>query len=189
MRLPDFQLTRGSSIAESFLSLGIKTFADAAVYVREIPYGRNSNKTDRLLVLSENRGTCSGKHALLAELAHEHNQPIFLYFGFFKISKNTHPVVASVLSRHGLSYYPELHAYLMFDGKRYDFTGKQNPIEPTMDFLEEFRVQPSQVESYKEKAHKDFLVRWIDSEGLGASFTLEKLWMIREECIAARSEP
>jgi hypothetical protein len=35
--------------------------------VKNIPYGRNSNRTDFSLVISENKGTCSSKHAFLKD--------------------------------------------------------------------------------------------------------------------------
>ena len=184
----NFNLLPGTPISNEFLALSIPTFLDAALYVRELPYGRNSNKSNRLLVLSEKCGTCSGKHALLAELAIEHQQPIQLYFGIFKISKITHPVVASILENSGLDYYPELHAYLVSDGARFDFTGIQNTIEPKVEFLKEFPAEPNQVESYKEKAHKEFLAEWLITEKLSDQLNLEQLWKVREECIATRSD-
>ena len=183
----DFNLFTGSQVADCFLAKGVRTFADACLYIRNLPYGRNSDKSNRLLVISERRGTCSGKHALLAELAREQHKPFELYLGFFKISKDTHPVIAPILERNNLSYYPELHAYLVSFGVKYDFTGEPNPIHPTLEFLKEFPVLPTQVESYKERAHKEFLENWLITEGLHNRLTLQQLWNIREECIAARS--
>lgn len=183
----NFTITSGTPVSDAFLALGITNFLAASEYVRALAYGRNSNKSNRLLVLSEKRGTCSGKHALLAELAEENRQPFELYFGFFKISKDTHKAVAPILERNGLSYYPELHAYLVLDGRRFDFTGDQNPIEPQFEFLKEFPVKPDQVENYKELAHRQFLKEWLATERLSHRLSLDEFWKIREECIAARS--
>lgn len=183
----NFDLISGTSISDAFLSYGIKDFYSATKYIRELPYGRNSNKTNRLLVLTEQRGTCSGKHALLAELAQEQNKPFELYFGFFKISENTHPAVAPILEKYGLTYYPELHAFLVSNGVKYDFTGMESPIEPLIEFMKELPVRPDQVENYKEEAHKNFLASWLITEGLSNKFNLDQLWKIREECIKARS--
>ncbi len=37
--------------------------------VKNIPYGRNANRYNFSLVLSENKGTCSSKHAFLKDFA------------------------------------------------------------------------------------------------------------------------
>ena len=183
----NFELVPGTTISDAFMAKGVTDFLSAANHIRDLPYGRNTNKANRLLVLSEGRGTCSGKHALLAELAEEHLQPFELTFGFFKISTLTHPIVGPILEKHGLSYYPELHAYLVSNGSRYDFTGTENPVFPIFEFLKELPVKPAQVESFKEQAHKEFLTTWLRSEGLTHRLNLEQLWAIREKCIAARS--
>jgi hypothetical protein len=41
--------------------------------VKVIPYGRNLNRHDFSLVLSENKGTCSSKHAFLKDFADKNN--------------------------------------------------------------------------------------------------------------------
>ena len=37
--------------------------------IKNLPYGRNANRYDFTLVLSENKGTCSSKHAFLKDFA------------------------------------------------------------------------------------------------------------------------
>ena len=44
-------------------------------FVKQIPYGRNSNREDFSLVISENKGTCSSKHAYLKDFANRNNIP------------------------------------------------------------------------------------------------------------------
>ena len=41
------------------------SFEELIVKVKNLPYGRNANRYDFSLVLSENKGTCSSKHAFL----------------------------------------------------------------------------------------------------------------------------
>lgn len=108
----DFPIIPNTPIGKAFIDLGISTFSEACKYVRSLPYGRNTNRTDRLLVLEEQRGTCSGKHALLAELASEHGQSVDLMIGIFRMTKYTHPQVAPILEQYNLEYLPELHTYL-----------------------------------------------------------------------------
>src|SRR5438876_7957523 len=52
-----------------FRTAGIHDFVAAAHHIWELPYGRIADRNQLGLVLSEGRGTCSTKHALLAELA------------------------------------------------------------------------------------------------------------------------
>ena len=168
---------------------GISSFVEACEYVRLLPYGRNTNRTDRLLVLEEQCGTCSGKHALLAELALEHGQPIDLMIGIFRMTKYTHPQVSTILDQHNLEYLPELHTYFRIGGKRLDFTGIDSPIEPAVDFVTEKRIAPHQVEKFKTAFHKEYLGEWLKStEGLAKRFNPDSIWRIREMCIAARTK-
>jgi hypothetical protein len=62
LALPDFPLSEHEPLAQGFLALGLRSFVDAARYVWQLPYGRNSNRADFRLVLPEGRGTCSTKH-------------------------------------------------------------------------------------------------------------------------------
>ena len=52
--------------------------ASAVTYIRRLPYGRNTDRSDILRVLREGKGTCSTKHALLACLAQEQGIPLEL---------------------------------------------------------------------------------------------------------------
>ncbi len=47
----------------------IFTWNELTHFIRHLPYGRNSNRTDLSLVIKEQKGTCSSKHALLKEIA------------------------------------------------------------------------------------------------------------------------
>ena len=183
----DFVIKPAGRVSQEFLSRGINTFTSACRYVRALPYGRNSGRSNRLLVLIEGKGTCSGKHALLVVLAAEQDKPVELVLGIFRMTRLTTPPVQPVLERHELDYLPELHAYLRIDGNRLDFTGPENPVEPTYEFLVEQTIQPDQVETFKTGFHRAFLEDWLRSEGLDDRFDLESIWSIREECIPARS--
>ncbi len=188
MIIPDFPIhAAGGLVSPVFLAHGLKTFDAAALHVRSLPYGRNSNRTDRRLVLTEGRGTCSGKHALLAELAAEQRQPLELMLGFFRQVPENHPRVATVLRQHGLAWYPELHCYLRWQGQRLDFTGKSSPIEPDRELFDELVIQPDQVEDFKTEHHRRYLAPWLQREGLADHFDLEAIWAIREACIGART--
>jgi hypothetical protein len=59
-------------VTRLFRAAGIHDFAGAARHVLELPYGRIADRSKFWLVLEEGRGTCTTKHATLAELAREH---------------------------------------------------------------------------------------------------------------------
>ena len=73
--LPAKEITGAGIVSEKFLSLGVKTFVEACVYLHEIPYGYNSSKDDLMIVFKEKMGTCTTKHAAIATLAEELDLP------------------------------------------------------------------------------------------------------------------
>jgi hypothetical protein len=69
MRLPEAPIAASGSLAARFRQRGCTTLRQAAYQLYTLPYGRNSDRSDFLLVLSEGRGTCSTKHALASSRA------------------------------------------------------------------------------------------------------------------------
>lgn len=181
----NFQLTANCLVTNAFKLLNIYDFNTACVYVQNLKYGRISNPSDFTLVLHENQGTCSSKHGLLALLVDEHAQTeIHLMVGIFLMSAETHTAVEPVLEKYGLKSIPEAHAYFRFDNQRYDFTAKGKSIEIIEPFIvREQRCEPNQMIEWKPMIHKHYIEGWLKRQNV--SFTPEKIWEIREECIAA----
>lgn len=73
--------------------------------VKHIPYGRNSNRTNFSLVISENKGTCSSKHAFLKDFAIKNKIPnVQLIIGIYKMNElNTN--IGTTLSDNNISYH------------------------------------------------------------------------------------
>src|SRR5215472_5557110 len=92
----------------------VSSFRDAAHLVAALPYGRGSKRSDHLMVLFENKGTCSTKHGLLALLAQEQNLPIALYLGIYEMNGLNTPGVGPVLETNCLTAIPEAHSYLKY---------------------------------------------------------------------------
>src|SRR5919112_5265140 len=111
-RLPDFALDDGRPLGREFAALGLGSYREAARYVRSLPYGRNTDRSDWRLVLKEGRGTCSTKHALLAELAPENGRHVALMLGIYEMWEDNTPEIGAVLERHGLPCIPDAHCYL-----------------------------------------------------------------------------
>lgn len=176
-------------ITAAFLSLGKPDLSSAARYVYELPYGRNLDPGDPLIVLHEKRGTCSTKHALLRRLALEQGLNLSLFLGIYEMTERNTPGVGAVLQRHGLTFLPEAHCYLRFGETRVDLTSSSgDPREPITTFLHEEEIAPTQISHYKVGVHKNFLKKWIAGNDGLRGLPLEEVWKIREECIASLSQ-
>ncbi len=187
--LPQVALARPGALASRFAALGPRDLRAAARYVNALPYGRSSSRENPALVLDEGRGTCSSKHTLLALLAHEQGIAVELMLGIYEMREANTPGVGRVLERYGIPALPEGHCYLRYAGKRIDITrvvtGARAPIEP---FLYEETIRPEQVAEYKVELHRRFMRDWLARNPLAGNPNFERVWAIREECIAALSE-
>jgi len=187
--LPDVPLKPGGQTTAALIARGITNFRAASGYLYQLPYGRNSDRSDFRLVLSEGRGTCSTKHALLAELAQEQTIPVILTLGIYEMHGRNTPGVGVVLNRYGLPYIPEAHCYLAYEGMRIDITRSGvEPTDPIERFLYEEVITPEQIGEYKVRLHQRFLQRWITDQSLARGLSFTEVWKIREECIAALAQ-
>lgn len=177
----NFELNSVLPIGKSFHELDIHSFSDAMKYVKNLSYGRNSNREDFALVLNEKKGTCSSKHALLKSLAYENNHPeIQLMLGIFKMNGINTPKVKETLEKFGIEYIPEAHNYLKINSVIYDCTTENSSeINFVPDLLEEMEIKPEDVSSKKIEIHQNFLKNWCFENQLN----FEEIWLIREQCI------
>jgi hypothetical protein len=176
-------------VSTAFLSLARAHLRAAGQHLSELPYGRNRYPDDPLAVLTEQRGTCSTKHALLRRLAIEQGINLVLVLGIYEMNERNTPGVGSVLRGHGLKSIPEAHCYARVGDKRIDVTRQRAPsdAEPISHFLHEEEIDPSQITTYKIGVHKSFFHQWIKASPSLGGLTLATIWAIREECIAALS--
>ena len=163
--------------------IGITTFDALLSYIKNLPYGRNSNRRDYSLVLKERKGTCSTKHALLAQIALENDfTDIKLCLGIYKMTAKNTPGVEKILNEYQLDYIPEAHCYLKFKNQIIDCT--RNVLSDTSFeesiMLEEI-ISPEQIGTYKVNKHQAFIKDWLLDQNSPYSFG--SLWKIREICI------
>jgi len=161
----------------------LETFIDLIEKVKQIPYGRNANRHDFSLVISENKGTCSSKHAFLKEYSLKNSIPdVKLFIGIFKMNDENTPKIYPVISENKLLYIPEAHCYLKIDGIPVDVTASESFYDKIKnDILEELEIEPNQVSEFKVDYHKEYLKKWIVQTQQELSF--DKIWTIREQCI------
>lgn len=185
----DFELTSNESYSARFRASGITFFKEACDFVARLPYGRNASREDFGLVLSEGKGTCSSKHALLAELALENGRlEVELIAGIFLMSGETNPKLADFFTGKNYPNIPECHCYLRVKGERFDFTDTSDTMERIAPKLvREQRIDPSQVSDWKIVIHKDYLQRWLNRNP-AFGMTLEEIWADREEAIGLLSK-
>lgn len=184
-RLPNGPFSAVGRYTSLFQMAGIHDFAGAARHVRALPYGRIADRQKLWLVLEEGRGSCTTKHALLAELAREQRIDVQLTLGIYEMSERNTPGVGRVLSVYRLEYIPEAHCYLRHEGGEFDITGVLAGAEPIHHFLHEEPISVDQIGAYKQDLHQRFLRDWITRTDSVRGRSLEEVWRIREACIAA----
>ena len=183
--LPDIPLREEEPLARGFLALGLQRFESAAQYVWSLPHGRNSDPADFRLVLPEGRGSCDTKHALLAALARAHGQEqVALTLGIYDMHERNTPEVAAILAREGLSGIPATHCYLVVRQRRLDFTRavpSGESVAAVACFFSEATIEPEDIGAFKDEHLQAFVRHWARRRGLDP----ERLWRVREECLAA----
>ena len=156
--------------------------------VKNLPYDRNTNRYDFSLVLSENKGTCSSKHAFLKDFADKNEiENVKLYIGIFKMNEVNTQKLGDLLTKNNIKYIPEAHCYLKINQIPVDVTTSDSFYDKIKhDIIEEIEIIPNQVSDFKVEYHKAFLKKWIKETNQNNTF--EEIWRIREECISKLSE-
>ena len=181
--LPNHELLHNTATAQHLLLEKCANFKDACQFIKALPYGRNSDRANWRLVLTERKGTCSTKHALLKSLADELKIPLNLTLGIFKMTTANTPEIQKILEQNKLPYIPEAHCYLTYEGQRFDFTRSQATPLNSGDLLLEVSIEVDDIGERKVELHKKFLQEHIGEVEHFKYLTLSKLWKIREQCI------
>jgi hypothetical protein len=142
---PNKALAASGPVSEKFLSMGIRNFIDACRFVRELPYGYNSNRDDLMILFKEKFGSCTTKHAVIATLAEELGLPISKEIGIYAMTEEIVSGTSEILDKYQLPYVPMLHCFLVHDEQGIDLTegnknGKNRSID---DFLFTEKVIPN----------------------------------------------
>ncbi len=170
-------------LSEKAINLGIKDAPLLAAWIKNLPYGRNTNRADYASALTENKGTCSTKHALYKAIADENHWPgVELYMAMFWMNAETTPRIKQILLNHNMKEIPEAHTYLRIHGVFTDLTGLNNSLAEEQ-LEDEMEISPTDIGMMKEIMHKGFIAEWIEECEL--EWTEQEIWKIREECIGA----
>lgn len=183
----EISLNANDATTQKLKAVGLLNWNDFLEYVRRLPYGRNSHRSEPTLCINEQKGTCSTKHALIKYVAEENGIPgIDLVLGIYKMHSGNTPGVEKVLNHYGIEYIPEAHCYVRWNQRYFDATTLHADIHRIrQEVLLEEIIQAEQVDVYKPQWHQAYLRQWILEQGIPFSF--EQIWRIREECISAIS--
>ncbi len=187
--LLDFKIESSDEISAQFLKREIFSFRDAARFIQNLDYGRNSDKNNLKAVFTENKGTCSSKHALLKSLAVENGfYGIQLTIGIFRMNGTNTPKIKDRLLKYDIDFIPEAHTYLKYRGQYFDYTRTGSSAEDFLDdLLFEVEIQPNEIGEQKIEIHQTFLNNWVDKNS-ELKYSAKEIWDIREECIADLSK-
>lgn len=180
--------TANDKLTKLVLSRAIKNWNELIELTKQLPYGRNANRSDFSLVLKENKGTCSSKHSFLKKVADLNNfNNVKLILGIYKMNHINTPGIGNIIVNNNLKYIPEAHCYLKLNNKRIDITHTNSNIDSlAADIIEEIEIEPEQVSTFKVDYHKNYLQKWIKQEGVKIKF--DEIWAIREACIKKLEE-
>jgi hypothetical protein len=181
-KLPSVTLDETGSISSRFFRIGIDSYHDACGYIWKLPYGRTSDSKNWSLVLTEKRGTCSTKHALLKALADELTLDIDLILGIYYMSEANTPGVGKVLDQSEYVYIPEAHCYLKYNHIRVDLTRfGLEAAEPIAEFYDEVKIKADDIGTKKLEYHQSYIKKKFGHD------RFDHIWELREQCISAIS--
>jgi len=183
-QLPNKEIKGSGCVGKKFVELEIDDFHRACGWVRDLPYGYNSNHSDPLIIFAERRGICSTKHGVIALLAQELGLDVHRMLGFYKLDENIVSGIHEILEKHGLSYIPQIHCFLSFHMNFVDLT--KDDCHARKKGLDEFdvmfRVQPDLSEMEELEYYKLGLEYYIMSDEKLANVEKDDLVAILQEC-------
>ena len=183
--LPNVAIGSCGKIGRAFLKENVLTLWDAIEYVHQLPYARTTDRENYLQVLTEKRGACSAKHALIAALGEELSIPLTLTLGFFLLTAKNTPKIVPILEHYHLKAIPESHCYLKYRNNTLDITfPDSSAFLFNVDIEEEMDITPQHIGLFKVEKHQAFIRTWIKDK---AELNFDLIWAAREQWILALS--
>lgn len=140
-KLPQAVIQKKGKMTEKFLELGINDFQEACNYVHNLPYGYNIDKDNPMILFIENRGSCTTKHGVIAQLALELDVNLQKNVGVYKFTEDIVEGAQKIIDKYNIPYIPMVHCFLAYKEYRFDltegnFNGKKTSIENFIDTIE-----------------------------------------------------
>lgn len=172
-------------ISKEFYRKNLCKFSDALEWVHALPYGRNSNRENYTLIFSENRGTCSTKHAALAALCKENHVDAELKMAICQLDTQLDSNVAPFLKVLDIDYFPEAHCYLKYGKQGVDVTFPDQKPVLKAKILVDYSISPHEIGIKKTMLHHEYIRQWIKENRIDEHFSFDQVWKWREEWIAS----
>lgn len=167
----NFKLTTAGILSKQCLNLNLTTFTDVCLFIKNLPYGRNTDRSDYTLVLKEQKGTCSTKHAFLKQLAIENKfEQLLLCVGIYRMNASNTNGVGAVLDKYNLGFILEAHTYLKHKDTILDFTSTNASLKFYDTLLYETYILPNQIGVFKLQLHHQFFKSWIEEDDVPFTF-------------------
>ena len=181
--LSQYKISSDRRLSGLLREKNIYDFQELSLWLKELPYKRISDTTRLDLVITEECGTCSSKHAFFSAVAIENSIDKFtLIVGMYKMNNHNTPGIGDVLLDNELEYIPEAHCYIRYGDEVIDVTKPLSIYDAIgEDVTEEKQMSPSEVINSKSDYHKLYINKWKLSQGI--RYTEDQLWAIREKCI------
>ncbi len=182
--LPNVKIQAKGVVSEKFLERGIETFSVACQWIKDLPYGSNSNNENSLILFQENRGTCTTKHGIIARLAQELELEIYKNLGFYRLNDEIVTGVDEIIQAHGLNFIPQIHCFLEYGLFRVDLTegncnGKNKTIED-YDFV--VRVNPDLTYEEEKRYYINYLNQYFAIEPRLAQANIATILELLQAC-------
>ncbi|MHC4167394.1 MAG: hypothetical protein ACYSWQ_10590 [Planctomycetota bacterium] len=183
-QLPNKKIKGSGCAGKKFAELGIDDFHRACEWVRDLPYGHNSDHSDPLIVFAERRGICTTKHGVIALLAQELGLDVHRVLGFYRLDESIVSGTHEILEKHRLSYIPQIHCFLSFNMNFVDLTeGNRHARKKRLDeFDVMFKVPPGLSETDELEYYKLDLEYYMMNDEKLASVKKGDLIAILQEC-------
>lgn len=150
-------------LSKSANALGVVDLHSLCHFIANLPYKRTSNPTDFTQVLSEQRGTCSGKSAVIAAIGEEQNWPIELILTIYPIIPSKSPKLTDLAQICPFPEIPEAHCLLRIAGHFIDLL-KQDREEKHLLIYDLTVIKPDQIGTFRRHWQLDFFRQYTGSE-------------------------
>src|SRR5262245_24801767 len=182
--LPERDIRPGNSVSDLFLERNVTTFHAACQWVKDLPYGCNSNFENVLALFADNCGTCFSKHGVIALLARELTLDVHKYVGIYRLTDDIVTGVSALFEPYGVSFVPQMHCFLEYRGAYVDLTdGNANGKNCAIELYDDvFRVEPEPVREELQRRFAAQLVKYAAVEPRLAAIPMPTLFEILTQC-------
>ena len=169
------------NIGKQFAQQNIHDLYAAINYIHNLKYQPPSEPFNWNLVIPEQRGTCSTRHALLVVLAQENHIPFTLGQAIYNLTPEKFPIIRSLLEKYKLPFILESHNFIIFKDYFLDSTFPGNAALLCKHDVESVKpIDCGELLHEKTVLYPQFLKQWLKQYG---NMTLDEYAVFHREVI------